>query len=409
MSPHVLLLGVIGVAIIAANWLPRLVSGREPAAAALLIGFGALVFQIPGMPAPPDPVRNPLPWERASEICLIVGLFGVGLRIDSLGSRRRWVPTFRLLALAMPLTIGIVALLGWWLAGLTLAGALLLGALLAPTDPVLASEVQVGPPLEGGEHPVRFALTTEAGLNDGLGFPFVHLALAIAAAGTLNSSILVHWLAHDLVLRVGLGVAGGIGFGWLLAKLLFAWPRANPLAASEAGVVALAGSLAIYGFTEAVGGYGFIAVFVAGAALRRIETRHSFNVRLHDFAESIERALTALLLLALGAALPNLLIALDLAGAVVGAALVLLVRPLVGLACLAGTGLRQRERLVVAVYGIRGIGSIYYLAFSIGHMDLVDAGQLWAITGFTILLSTILHGFTAGAAVAQATTVPGRK
>lgn len=406
-APHILLLVAIGVAIILANWLPRLISGREPAASALLIGAGALLFLVPGMPAAPDPVRDPRPWEWASEVCVVIGLFGVGLRIDSLATVRRWGPTLRLLLIAMPLTIAAVAALGWWLGGLTLAGALLLGALLAPTDPVLASDVQVGPPLEGGEHPVRFALTAEAGLNDGLAFPFVHLALAVAAAGLIDAPLLIDWAWHDLLLKVALGVAGGVGVGWLLARLVFVVPKDNPLAATEAGIVALAGALAAYGLTEVIHGYGFIAAFVSGITLRRIEARHQFNRRLHDFAESIERALTALLLLALGAVMPGLLAHLDLAGAAIAATLVLVVRPLVGLLSLWGTDLRQRERVVVAFYGIRGIGSIYYLSYGLAHMAMLDAAPLWAITGFTILLSTIVHGFTAGAAMDRATRPPG--
>lgn len=405
-APHILLLVAIGVAIILANWLPRLISGREPAASALLIGAGALLFQLPGMPDPANPLTRPQPWEWASEVCVVIGLFGVGLRIDSLATFRRWGPTLRLLLIAMPLTIAAMAALGWWLGGLTLAGALLLGALLAPTDPVLASDVQVGPPLEGGEHPVRFALTAEAGLNDGLAFPFVHLALAIAAAGLVDAPLLIGWAGWYLLAKVALGVAGGVGVGWLLARLVFVIPHDNPLAATEAGIVALAGALAAYGLTEVIQGYGFIAAFVSGITLRRIEARHQFNRRLHDFAESIERSLTALLLLALGAAMPRLLGHLDLAGAAIGAALVLVVRPLVGLLSLWGTELRQRERMVIAFYGIRGIGSIYYLSFGLAHLDMLNAPQLWAITAFTILLSTIVHGFTAGAALDRATRPP---
>jgi NhaP-type Na+/H+ or K+/H+ antiporter len=113
---------------------------------------------------------------------------------------------------------------------MTLAGALLLGAVLAPTDPVLAGDVQVGPPTEGGEHPVRFTLTTEAGLNDGLAFPFVHLALAIAATGALSAAMLGEWLWRDVAYRIVVGAACGAAIGWLLGKVLFVLPRENCLA-----------------------------------------------------------------------------------------------------------------------------------------------------------------------------------
>ena len=184
LYPLHVLMAAMGVAAILAYWLPRFVSRREPAASGILIILGALAFSfLPGIPTVPDPRTEPGIWEITSELAVIIALFGTGLRIDDISSWRRWSPTVRLLAVAMPLTILAVAALGVWLAGMTLAGAILLGAVLAPTDPVLAGDVQVGPPLEGGEHPVRFTLTTEAALNDGLAFPFVYLGLIVAAQG----------------------------------------------------------------------------------------------------------------------------------------------------------------------------------------------------------------------------------
>jgi NhaP-type Na+/H+ or K+/H+ antiporter len=145
ISPHHTAMAAIGAGIILAYWLPRFFSGREPAASALLILFGILTFSfVPGMPAAIDPRASPKVWELTSEFAVIVALFGTGLRIDNLRTYRHWQPTLRLLVVVMPLTILSVALLGWALAGMTLAGALLLGAVLAPTDPVLAGDVQVG-------------------------------------------------------------------------------------------------------------------------------------------------------------------------------------------------------------------------------------------------------------------------
>ena len=141
-SYHVVLV-VVGVIVILARWLPRLVSKREPAAAPLMIMFGAAAaLLVPNMPILPNPRQMPLPWELVSELTVIVALFGAGMRIDSLRPWKRWMPTFRMLAISMPLTILAVTLLGVTLGGLTLAGAILLGAVLAPTDPVLAADVQ---------------------------------------------------------------------------------------------------------------------------------------------------------------------------------------------------------------------------------------------------------------------------
>jgi sodium/hydrogen antiporter len=403
-SSYHILLAALGVAIVLAYWLPRFVSGREPAASALLIGLGALIFGwIPGMPQAISPIDSPKPWEIASELCVTVGLFGVGLRIDRLLDRPHWAPTLRLLVIAMPVTILAVALLGWQLGGMTLAGALLLGAVLAPTDPVLAGDVQVGRPTEGGEHPVRFTLTTEAGLNDGLAFPFVYLALAIAAAGALTPELALEWAWRDLAYRVVVGIAGGVAVGWLLGKVLFEFPKENCLAKTESGVFAMAGVLVAYGATELAEGYGFIAAFVAGVTLRRAESEHEFHVRLHDFSETIEHALTSILLIGLGAALPALLPSLTWTGAAIALSLIFVIRPLIGWYSLGQTLHTGRQRFVVAAYGVRGVGSIYYLGYAGAHMELVNEAELWAIIAFTVLVSTIVHGFTASLAVERAT------
>lgn len=403
VSSYHIVLAAVGGAILLAHWLPRWVSGREPASSALLIAAGYLAFAfVPGVPSPLNPVADPKIWEMISEVCVIIGLFGVGIRIDKLRDWKTWAPTMRLLAIAMPLTIAAVALAGT-LAGLGVATALLLGAVLAPTDPVLASDVQVGPPLEGGEHPVRFALTTEAGLNDGLAFPFLYLAMALAAAGGWSAGLVGQWLALDVGYRILAGAVCGYALGWLVAKVLFDWPRENALSKTESGLVAFAGVLIVYGATELVEGYGFIAVFVAGLTLRRSETNHDYHAKLHDFVEALERALTAVLLFALGAAIPSLFDYLSWPLAAIAIALILVIRPAVAWLSLTASGLKQRERFVVAFYGIRGVGSIYYLAYAATHMDLPNAGQLWAVVALAVLISTVVHGFTAGLAVDRAT------
>lgn len=401
-SYHVLLAGS-GAVIIASYWLPRFFSGREPAASALLVMLGLAAFSwLPQMPEAIDPTTSPRAWEVTAELCVIVGLFGAGLRLDRVLDRNKWRPTVRLLLIAMPLTIGAMAAVGILAAGLTLAGALLLGAILSPTDPVLAGDVQVGPPLEGGEHPVRFALTTEAGLNDGLAFPFVHLGVLVALAGALSGELALEWLLRDLTYRIAAGALGGYLAGWLLGRVLFHWPTDNALSKTQSGVVAFAGVIFAYGLTELLEGYGFIAAFVAGVTLRREESEDRFHERLHDFSESIEHTLTAILLVALGAALPALWPHLDWTHAAIAVALVFVIRPVIAWAALAGTGLGPRERGVVAFYGVRGIGSIYYLAYAGTHVQLVDEGALWATVALTIVLSTIVHGLTAGVAVEHA-------
>lgn len=404
LSSYHVVLAIVGCAILSAHWLPRWISGCEPAASALLIGAGYLSFSfLPGTPSPVNPLISPKLWEMTSEICVVIGLFGVGIRIDHLRVWKNWQATVRLLVIAMPLTIFALAFAGMFVAGMTLATGLLLGAIMAPTDTVLASDVQVGPPLEGGEHPVRFTLTTEAGLNDGLAFPFLYLAMAVIAAGGWSFSVIGNWFAVDVAYRIIVGFSSGVILGWILAKLLFDFPRENALSKTESGLVAFAGVLIIYGVTELLEGFGFIAVFIAGLTLRRTETNHEYHAKLHHFVEALERALTALLLVALGAAIPKLLPHLTWQVAAISFAMLFVIRPVGAWFALAGTSLLPRERLVAAFYGIRGIGSIYYLAYAATHVSVPDVAQFWAIVAFTIVMSTVIHGFTAGLAIDRAT------
>jgi NhaP-type Na+/H+ or K+/H+ antiporter len=403
-SGYHLALVILGLGLIGAYWLPRFVSGREPAASALLIlAGGGAGLMLPELTVAVNPLSHPAIWEHVSEAALIIGLFGTGLRIDRLVTLRRWQPTIRLLLVGMPISIVIVWLLGSLVLGMTLAGALLLGAVLAPTDPVLAGDVQVGRPLEGGEHPVRFTLTAEAGLNDGLAFPFVYLALAIGTLGFVTPGLIGIWLVSDVLYRTGAGVLAGIVIGWLLGKVLFEYPRGSPLAKTEAGVVAVAGVLVCYGATEFIEGYGFVATFIAGITLRRSEAKHEFHRTLHSFTDTVEHAFTDFLLLALGLSAPALLPALTWSQVAIALAVIFLIRPLAGWLCLIGTRLRGRERLVVAFYGVRGIGSIYYIAYANDHVQMIDAATLWSIALLVIFASTVVHGLTAGIAVERVT------
>lgn len=402
LNPYHISLVVLGVIVIASRWLPRLVSHNEPVSAPLMIIFGAAgALLIPGLPVLPDPREASQLWEVTSELAVIIALFGAGMRIDSVRPLRKWGPTARLLGIAMPLTIGAVALLGVTLEGMTIAGAILLGAVMAPTDPVLAGDVQVGPPHEGGEHPVRFTLTTEAGLNDGLAFPFVYLGLIVAAEGASPSAWLAEWLIWDVVYRIAVGVLAGWAGGRVLAHMLFVVPKGAPLADTASGVVALAGVLLCYGSTELVEGYGFIAVAIMGLTLRRVEEDHHFHRRLHDFSESIEDALTAILLVALGTILPLLFLDLTWTDVAVALILIVVIRPVSGLISLLGTNMSYKNRAAISVFGVRGIGSIYYLCYATGHMEFVNESQLWALVGLVILLSTILHGFSVSWAMSK--------
>ncbi len=419
---------LFGAALLTAVVIPNLLHRQAISAPIVLLLLGMAIGFLPlpdGVSA--SPIANQALTEHVTELCVIVSLMGVGLALDrpldlrSLRSFVRWEASWRLLAVAMPLCIAAVALLGWQVMGLAPAAALLLGAALAPTDPVLASDVQVGGPTteqelgeEGDEideaDEVRFSLTSEAGLNDGLAFPFVYAAIFLLTMGDVTEWGL-RWFAWELVGKVVIGVAIGVVVGWLLARLAFRAPQPS-LRLAETGepLLALAAVLLSYGAAESLGaGYGFLAVFACAMTLRSAERGHQYHAHMHESIERLERLLTLVVLLLLGVALTNELLGdLSWHGALVGVLLVFVVRPLTAYLALrpggrratSGAGrvrpqLEAGERFATAFFGVRGVGSLYYLSYAAGEADFPGLAEIWATVAFTIALSVLVHGITA--------------
>ena len=420
---------VAGLAILLAAVLPSVLSRFALSPPIVLLAAGMAMGLLPvGDDQLLDPVRHRALVEQVTQFAVLLALMGVGLALDRPLRLRRWADwrawsaTWRLLLAAMPLSILAIWALGWWGLGLTSATALLLGAVLAPTDPVLAGDVQVGGPdvatqnvEESDErHEVRFALTSEAGLNDGLAFPFVYAAIFLLEKGD-PASWVARWFAWELVGKVVVGFLVGALVGWLLAKLAFRARRAS-LRLAEQGepLLALAALATSFGAAELVGGYGFIAVFTCGMAIRNSERSHDYQEEMHGVVERLERLLTLLVLLCLGIAMTRgLLDALDWKGVCAGLALVLLVRPLSGLVSLmpfarSGHGMGKRERLVAAFFGVRGVGSLFYLAYAAAH-DFDDLRWLWSTVAFTIGVSVLVHGVLAKPAMAWIERAEERK
>ena len=390
-----------GASALLAAILPRLLHDRPFSLPMAFLGLGVLLGLVPGLPDV-DPREHEVLTEHLTEIVVIISLMGAGLAIDRRVGWRRWGTTWRLIAIAMPLTIALVAVTGSLLGGLPLAAAVLLGAALAPTDPVLASDVQVGEPSEEtDEDEVRFALTSEAGLNDGAAFPAVYLAIGLAAAGGWGSWV-GEWALVDLVLRLAIGVGVGLGVGWVLGRVFFrAQKQFLRLSDDVEGFTALAVCFLAYGVAQLATGYGFVAVFVAACTIRSAERSHGAHQVAHGFIEQVERMLTSWLLLLLGAAVADgLLAGLTWQLALVAVLLIVVIRPLVGWVSTIGTSGGTRERLVIACFGVRGIGSLYYVAYALAD-ESFPVDEVWATVGFTVALSVVVHGLTATPVVAR--------
>lgn len=397
MNGYAVALFILGLVTLLTAWLPLLLKKLPMSLPIACIGFGLVIAWLP---LPQMAMVNPLEQrgvtERLTEIVVIVSLMGAGLKIDRLFGWRRWGITWRLLAIAMPLTIAATALLGHYLLGLGLASALLFGAAMAPTDPVLASDVQVGPPRSGEEDEVRFALTSEAGLNDGLSFPFINLAIALALWQAGQPLDLGKWVMVDVVWKIAAGAGIGWVTGWGLGYLMFKLPARTRLSGSGDGFVALGATFLTYGITELAHGYGFIAVFVAALALRSVEREHQYHDDLHSFAEQIERLLMMLLLVCFGMALGEgkMFAGLTWHPWLAAIIVLLIIRPAVAWLSLMGSKREMMERIAISFFGIRGLGSIYYVAYATGKADFEHLRIVWQTLFLVILLSIIIHGLS---------------
>ncbi len=390
----------IGIATLAAALLPRIL-GRVPISMPMVfLGSGMLLFAlVPDLPDP-DPLEHGELTLHLTEICVIISLMGAGLAINRPFRAAAWSSTWRLLGITMPLSILAVGIVGWSALGLGVASAVLLGAALAPTDPVLATEVQVSEPVEDSEaadDEARFALTSEAGLNDGLAFPFTYAAIAMSVVGIAPAAWLGEWVLVDVLWRLAVGCAVGLVVGWLLGRLFFSRVSSKlKLHESAEGFVALAATFLAYGVAEVAEGYGFIAVFVCAVAIRNSERDHGYHGVLHKFVEQIERLLTVAVIVLLGGAVATGLLAsiswVDIAAALF---ILLVVRPVAGWIALTPGKTGPRERGVIAFFGVRGVGSLFYVAYALQEGDFPDAERLWAIVGLVIVGSIIIHGLAA--------------
>ena len=388
--PHAALLFGIGSVILLVAWLPLLL--RKLPLSLPIIGLiaGMALSLTPWLDVTPSALAHDRTAERLTEIVVLVALMGAGLRLDRPLSLKRWSTTWRLLAAAMPLTMLAIFAIAHWLIGLDIAAALLLAAALAPTDPVLAADVQSGPPNSGDGGETRFGLTSEAGLNDGLAFPFILLAIALQTDGPG----LVHWFGIQFLGELLLGILVGWAFGWVSGYLIFRLPRGR-LSDSGDGLVAIGVTLLTYAVTMALHGNGFIAVFIAALAIRSVCPDDEFHIAMAAFSSQVERVLLMLILLVFGWAVGRgLLSSLSWRDAGISLAILLIFRPIAVLIGFWSAPLSIVSKRLIGFFGIRGIGTIFYLQYAFNRTPFPERKEIWAIAGLAILGSILLHGVT---------------
>jgi sodium/hydrogen antiporter len=393
----------------------------------------AMLYLIVGMTVSPwgigllraESVRHSYVLETLTEVVVLISLFSAGLKLSSALSDRRWLLPLRLAIVSMVFTVLAIAAIGHLLLGLSLGAAVLLGGILAPTDPVLASDVQVQTP--GDRDKLRFALTGEGGLNDGTAFPFVLLGLGLLGLHDLGQ-FGWRWFAVDVVWGSACGLAVGSGLGLAIGRLVLHLRREHQEAVGlddflSLGLVALS-----YGTALMLKGYGFLAVFAAGVALRHLVQRQSAKPAVSQkavenaavapgttaaeeaavhpehapaymahavlgFNEQLERIGEVMVVIAIGA----LLWAVDWHHAVWWFVLLLLlvIRPVSVALGLAGSSASTTQRSLIGWFGIRGIGSLYYLMYAINQgLDPQLAQVLTALTLSVVVASIVVHGIS---------------
>ncbi|TPE42692.1 cation:proton antiporter [Pontibacter mangrovi] len=400
MDNYIVTITVIGLAALSMTWVPKLMARTFVSYPIVYLLLGVVIYLLPlGLPTP-DPLWREDYVVRLTELSVIVSLMGTGLKIRRKFGLKRWRIPLRLISITMLLSIAALALLGWTILGFTVAGAVLLGAVLAPTDPVLAEQVQVGPPDDKEEDVVRFSLTAEAGLNDGSAFPFTWLAVLLAVSASSGGEWLQDWLLRDLLYRIAVGIGAGYLIGQGLAYLVYKLPKKSSFPEAQHGFLALSATLVTYGITELLHGYGFIAVFVAGLTMSSVEEESEYNIEMHDFVNQVERIIMVVLLTLFGGSLvTGILDSLTWTSALIGLVFLFIIRPLTALPSMLGTFSTYKERLAVCFFGIRGIGSFFYLSFALDEVDFAEANELWSMVAFIVMVSIVLHGLTATKAI----------
>ena len=356
--------------------------------------------------------------ERLAELAVIISLFTAGLKLRCPLLDRRWAVPLRLAFVSMVLSVGLVTLFGTQWLGLSLGAAVLLGAVLAPTDPVLASEVQLESAADQSR--LRFGITGEAGLNDGTAFPLVMLGLGLLGLHDLGSGGW-RWFAVDVVWGVLGGFAIGGFLGTLAGRVVLHLRREHKEGVGRDEFLALGLIGLSYGTALLAHAYGFLAVLAAGLALRDIERRHSGEKPAPEvgelaaagrasevstdperapaymaeavlvFSERAERLLEVAMVLLVGFMFkPEYL---SWSNVVFAGVLFVLVRPVAVFAGLAGTRIGWRDQSLFAWFGIRGIGSLYYLMYAIGRgIDPRTSQELVGMTLTVVAISVFAHG-----------------
>ena len=321
-----------------------------------------------------------------------------GLKIGTKYSWKEWKQPLLLVGIVMPVSIVVVTVICHYFLKFDLALSLLLASLLTPTDPVFASDLQLEDKADQKKNTgMRYVLTAEAGINDGLAFPFVWLAI-LWSKTDIESFDFWHWFNYYVVFKIAVGVAIGSFIGYVYSYTVGKF-SAKVRDKILDGFVAVSLTLLSYGFTEMCGGYGFLAVFFTGLLA---QYHHHQNIERHPenemilFVEETEKFFVVIWIILFGASLASGVLSLtNEYGVLLALFFVLLLRPITGYLTLASSKFSVKKKWATAFFGIRGIGSVFYLSYALIHGTFDQGAELYAIVSYVLLFSIILHGLSA--------------
>jgi len=401
LKEQLLILAAISTCVLSMAWLPSIskkVKISYPIFL-LLMGFGLYWLEIPI--TWPDHNSHNSEIMLLSEIIVVVSLMTAGLKIDISYARKNWKVPFRLIAIAMPLTMISIFFIGINLLSLSIPLAVLLAAVMAPTDPVLASEVQLKETYLDKDKDRRnlpeFTLTSEAGINDGLAFPFTYLGALLIKNNGIENFDWLNWFLDKFLLKIVIGIVAGFLMGWIIIKLQKYLKELFGIKTWD-GLLAFSLAIATYSLTELIHGYGFLAVFITSLTLRnsyRIDNQ--YKKKLHSFIDEIERLLLVLwVVLFAGTIMSGFLSGLSWQTIAIAIGIVIILRPLCGLIALTGTRMSRKERFTISFFGVRGIGSLFYLSWAFVYLnDTSGSNELYTIVTLIVFCSIIIHGISA--------------
>lgn len=331
--------------------------------------------------------------EQTSRIALALSVTSIGFRLQRGDVRANGRRVLSLLSIGMPVMWLVSAAGAWLLLGLSWPLALVLGAVLTPTDPAVASTLVQGSYAERMlPQRLRMTLEMESGVNDGLALPFVLLAGFLVADSGIDS---VDSLLLDMVQEVGvavlLGPAAGVAVG-LLTRLARA---RGAVEETFIPMLAPATSLLVLAVSGLLGASGVLAAFLAGVGMSWTARDPDVREAVAAAQENFTKVATTVVFLAFGAVLPwSDWVALGASGLVFAAWLLLLRRPVAGLAALAPTRTGRSSMAFLSWFGPLGVGSIYYATY-IERFDLAQEGRFFAVVSLAVAVSMVVHTLTA--------------